>query len=227
MGFTFGRGRLPRFRRPSTALVVALVALFIALGGGAYAATSLPRGSVGTPQLQAGAVTSGKIANGAVNSNKVKNGSLLAQDFKSGQLPQGPAGPAGPAGSAGAKGATGATGAPGATGPQGAAGTAKAYGFIAGGVLIPGQSKNVVSVTNPTAGTFCVAVSGVTPATDPAVATVDYTTDTSVTNNQAVVEWQSSGGVCPAGQFAFLTAELTGTPVTRTAVNQGFAFVIP
>ena len=82
---------------------VALVALFIALGGTSYAAVALPRGSVGTPQLRKNAVTTAKV----------KNGSLLAKDFRAGQLPAGPAGspgPAGPGGSAGPVGSPGAAG---------------------------------------------------------------------------------------------------------------------
>ena len=45
---------------------IALLALFVALGGTSYAAFSLPAGSVGTKQLRNGAATSGKIANGAI-----------------------------------------------------------------------------------------------------------------------------------------------------------------
>jgi hypothetical protein len=39
-------------RRPSAAMVVALVALFVALGGGVYAAVKLPGNSVGTAQVK-------------------------------------------------------------------------------------------------------------------------------------------------------------------------------
>jgi hypothetical protein len=49
-------------QRPSPALLVSLVALFVALGGTSYAAiTSLPKNSVGTAQLKNGAVTAPKI----------------------------------------------------------------------------------------------------------------------------------------------------------------------
>ena len=79
----------------SFANVVSVLALFLALGGSAYAAGVLPVNSVGTPQLKAGSVTSGKV----------KDGTLKAVDFARNQLkagPQGSTGPAGPAGLAGA-----------------------------------------------------------------------------------------------------------------------------
>ena len=73
--------------RPSPAIVIACVALLLALGGVSYAATALPRNSVGTAQLKNNSVTSGKV----------KNHSLLRADFKGGQIPAGPAGAAGTA----------------------------------------------------------------------------------------------------------------------------------
>ena len=84
--------------RPSPAMVVALLALFISLGGSAFAAFSLPKNSVGTKQLKNGAVTGAKLNNNAVTSSKVKDHSLLAKDFAAGQLPAGPQGASGPAG---------------------------------------------------------------------------------------------------------------------------------
>lgn len=90
--------------RLTYANVTATVALFLALGGGAYAATQLPKNSVGPEQLQ----------KNAVNSAKVKNHSLSAVDFKTGDLParpgkadaQGPKGDPGPQGERGPSGAT-------------------------------------------------------------------------------------------------------------------------
>ncbi|HEY5333843.1 MAG TPA: hypothetical protein VIJ21_09875 [Solirubrobacterales bacterium] len=84
-------------RQLTFANVVACLALFVALGGASYAASKLPKNSVGTKQLKKGAVTAAKV----------KPHSLLAKDFKPGQLPRG---------------ANGATGAAGPNGPQGAVG---------------------------------------------------------------------------------------------------------
>jgi hypothetical protein len=66
-------------RRPSPAMVVAVIALVAALSGTAYAA--LGKNSVGSRQLKAKAVTSGKIANNAVTSAKVAKNSLTGADI--------------------------------------------------------------------------------------------------------------------------------------------------
>ena len=93
--------------RPSPALVIACVALGVALGGVGYAATVIPRNSVGVLQLKPN----------SVNSTKVVNGSLLRADFKAGQVPRGARGPVGPVGPAGPAGPAGAAGAAGPAGP--------------------------------------------------------------------------------------------------------------
>jgi len=53
-------------RRPSAAMVISLVALFVSLGGVGYAAVSLPNNSVGTAQLRNESVSYKKIVPGAV-----------------------------------------------------------------------------------------------------------------------------------------------------------------
>jgi hypothetical protein len=82
--------------------LIATMALFIALGGVAVAATQLPRNSVGAKQLKRGAVTSAKLAkksviagklgpnsvgpgnigNGAVTTAKLAKGSVIAETIK-------------------------------------------------------------------------------------------------------------------------------------------------
>jgi hypothetical protein len=70
------RGLL-RFLRGNT---IALLALFVALGGTTYAATALPKNSVGTKQLKKDAVTNPKIKNGAVTGAKVADNSIKGAD---------------------------------------------------------------------------------------------------------------------------------------------------
>ena len=66
--------------------VTATLALFIALGGGAYAATALPANSVGPKQLKKNAVDRVKIKNNAVNAAKVLDNSLTGADIKESSL---------------------------------------------------------------------------------------------------------------------------------------------
>jgi hypothetical protein len=101
--------------RPSPAMVVAMLALFIALAGTSYAAIKLPAHSVGTRQLKDSAVTSTKVKDSAITSRKVKDRSLLAQDFRAGQFIPGPIGPQGPQGPQGPRGPQGPEGPPAVT----------------------------------------------------------------------------------------------------------------
>ncbi len=64
---------------------MATIAVFLALGGGTYAATHLAKNSVGTKQLKNGAVTETKIGDGAVSQSKLSPGAQSA-------LRSGPAG---------------------------------------------------------------------------------------------------------------------------------------
>jgi hypothetical protein len=61
---------------PSHNTVIACLALFVALGGTAFAATQLPKNSVGTKQLKPNAVTAAKIKNGAVNGSKIGSNAI-------------------------------------------------------------------------------------------------------------------------------------------------------
>jgi len=64
-------------RRISSAHVIAMIALFVALGGVAWAA-SLPKNSVGTKQLKNKAVATKKIKNHAVTRQKLANNAVGA-----------------------------------------------------------------------------------------------------------------------------------------------------
>ena len=116
--------------RMTSAHVISLIALFVALGGTGYAAVKLPKNSVGAAQIKTG----------GVGSSEVKNGSLKKADFKNSDLPAGPQGPQGPAGSNGTNGA------------PGLAGSAKAFARVAAdGTLqpdvanFPSQVKGIVA----------------------------------------------------------------------------------
>ena len=79
-----------------------VVALFVALGGTAYAAIELERNDVKSKHIRDGGVKTQDLKDSAVTSPKVANGSLLGEDFAAGQLPQGPQGEPGEPGQNGA-----------------------------------------------------------------------------------------------------------------------------
>jgi hypothetical protein len=75
----------------SPAMAVALVALFVSLGGGAYAATNLAANSVGTSQLSNGAVTNAKLAGNSVwhaniGTRSVRNSNLAVNSVWHAQI---------------------------------------------------------------------------------------------------------------------------------------------
>jgi hypothetical protein len=113
-------------RLPSPALIVAMIALFVAL-----TQTGLASRAVQAVQAGCNCANSSDIINNSLVSADIKNGSLLKKDFKKGQIPAGargargpagPAGPAGPGGPAGPAGPGGPGGPGGPPGPQGPAG---------------------------------------------------------------------------------------------------------
>lgn len=100
--------------RLTYANVISTLCLFLLLGGGAaFAATQLPKNSVGPKQIRKGAITPAKLA------------VATKQVIESTAGPRGPRGAAGPSGAKGDTGARGPAGPQGATGPQGAAGATK------------------------------------------------------------------------------------------------------
>jgi hypothetical protein len=108
---------------------VGLLALFVALGGTAYAAVQLPANSVGTSQIAAGAVTLNKIA---PELRVALRGWGRFHGARGPTGATGPAGSTGPAGATGQRGATGQAGATGATGPAGATGQEGPAGGFSG-----------------------------------------------------------------------------------------------
>lgn len=109
---------MKQFRKPSPAMVLAFCALFIALGGSAFAAKHFIDGS--------------NIAKGSIPLNRLSKSvqSRLNSKLRAGNGPQGSQGPQGGQGAKGAAGPQGPKGATGATGPQGPGFLATKWGII-------------------------------------------------------------------------------------------------
>jgi hypothetical protein len=188
---------------------IALLALFVALGGTSVAASNalLPRNSVGTAQLKKGAVTKKKINKKTVRALR---------------------GNRGPRGEQGAQGAQGLQGAQGA---QGVPGTARAYGLVNFGGTAVTRSKGVVSVAHPNVGVYCILLDpSITFSASGAVLSPNYPDDTTGNFAIAHTEFVSQPVDCPAGNYVDVrTYRVTanGTNLVNTLSNQGFFFVVP
>jgi hypothetical protein len=214
-------------RLPSPALIVAMIALFVAL-----TQTGLASRAVQAVQAGCNCANSSDIVNNSLTSADIKNGSLLKKDFKKSQIPagrrgpagprgaMGPAGTTGPAGPAGPAGPGGPPGAAGAPGAPGAPGTARAYAEVdgLGLALIAARTKNFTAVTRPATGVYCLTINpatGIDPRAVASVASVDFGASAPSTG---VAEVRGSGLGCPAGRFEVETFDLTG------AATNGIAF---
>jgi hypothetical protein len=74
--------------RPSAAMLVAVTALFVALGGVGYAATVLPANSVGTAQLQHSSVTHSKLRFNSVSFQDIQPAAIGLRRADLNQLQQ-------------------------------------------------------------------------------------------------------------------------------------------
>jgi hypothetical protein len=188
-----------QLRRPRHGTVAAYAALFVALGGTSFAASSaLPSNSVGTAQLKSSAVTGAKV----------KNGSLTASDFKKGSLPAGKTGATGPAGPAGPAGPQGAAG------PSGAGEIAVAAINQSGAIdSISSGSISAANVLHQVAGGYCITGLPTTPKN---IIATPYSGFNGPIDVSAVI---GVYGSCPLGTQASITviSETTGA-----AVNNGF-----
>jgi hypothetical protein len=128
-------------------MIVSLIALFLALGGVAGAATTM----ITTKMLQNNSVTRAKIAINAVNSAKIEDGSIQSKDL-AGDIrgERGVPGAKGDTGETGARGPAGATEATGPAGPTGATGlTGPAGPTGATGLTGPAGPTGATGLTGP------------------------------------------------------------------------------
>jgi hypothetical protein len=141
--------------------VVATIALFVALGGGATAAVLITGKNV-----KDGSLTGRDIKNNSVASVDVKDGDLLSKDFKAGQLP---AGAQGPKGDQGLKGDKGDKGDPGLTGDKGDKGDKGDRGPAGDGGTVRTvagvEFRAVTSAVGVAGGPACVRLTSGSPAT--------------------------------------------------------------
>jgi hypothetical protein len=203
---------------PSPALAIAVLALFVAIGGTGYAALKLPKNSVSSNQIRKGAVKSSDIARNAVTGAKVKRGSLDASDLKAGSLLQG------------------AQGLKGATGPKGASGS-PAFGAVLGrgltvlatpqflapsGNLAAANNENNVSsfTANATMKASALAISltdapGLAESRTFTLRVGNANTSLSCTVPGGNTVCKSTGSVAiPDGSLISIGSTSTGTPTT-------------
>lgn len=208
--------------RPSPALVVACIALFVALGGTGYAALQLPKNSVGRGQIQTGAVGRSEVANNAIGGAKVKNRSLTNTDFRASSLPRGPRGPTGD------------------RGPAGPPGRSAAYGYVrANGTVDPARSSAGIGVVHsPGSGLYCVRAPGFSSASNVMAVNLDAATSVTAPPPPAPSDWLGIVEVdyvpdppCTVGQFQVRTLgklfDGDGYHAGNLQVDQAFTFVVP
>lgn len=185
-----------------------------------YPADAVPRPTASNLNVVAGApptpnqVTVGLSAGGAIgvfnNGGRVD----IIVDIVGYYVPStSGSGPAGPAGPAGPKGDTGA------------AGSARAYGFVNGTSVT--RSKNVVKVTNPQGGVFCVTLDpSISLATVVPTASPDFANDdtTASTGTMTYVEPRNISFICSASELEFESGYTVGN--TGMNKNESFWFTV-
>jgi Collagen triple helix repeat (20 copies) len=198
---------------------VALLALFVALGGTSVAATTalLPRNTVASPQVVNGSLQTVDLSKKALKGLRGRRGL------------RGLRGLPGPTGATGAIGTQGPQGAQGPQGIQGPAGTARAYAIVLpdGCTTTPGSctvlgAKNVVAAWRPQNGFYCIQTgTGINPATDGFMAGVEWQETTTPVGNASAFPSTDpppvGAQVCP-GNFAVATERVT-SGMTSNLVN--------
>lgn len=241
--------------RPSPAMAVAVIALFVALGGTGYAASSLTAGGHEESRAR-DAQVGGAGARGAHARLSHRNVGVPGR-----RGPRGPQGPTGQAGLAGVQGATGQAGpagiqgSAGLTGPQGSAGpmgprgeqgsagiqgvpgTARAYAFVEPSSTVchctpttPLRSSLNVSLgaNLPAApsGTWCFVLDGgIDPSTAVVVASVE-----GAPGSLDSAQWVAGAPDCSANQIEIQTVRHIvqgGSLSTEQNGEIPFSFVVP
>lgn len=221
--------------RISPGSVLALIALFVALGGVSYAAVT-----INGKNIQNNSIPGKKLKNGAVTNNKVKANSLGANRLTAAaranlQGARGPQGPQGPQGPHGPRGERGEAGAHGAQGPQGPAGTALAYAQVNAletplPLLVTQRTSGFTTVARPETGLYCLvpeatvlaqAFSAGVPMR-PTVASIELGNTEADPTAPLTVQVRADAEICDPNAFEVVT--LSGaTPVNDIS----FTLIVP
>jgi len=192
--------------------MIALLALFLALGGTTYAASTA------------------LIGKNTVASPQVVNGSLQTKDLssKARKALKGNRGLRGLTGAQGAKGATGAQGVQGIQGIQGIAGTARAYATVLpAGTLVAANTKNVTGVTRVSTGIYCLDLDSSVDATKTSPVATLNANPGFISNGEIYVETDPVS--CTAAQEEVVTRQqsVSGGVLNTANTDSGFTIVIP
>lgn len=219
---------------------VALLALFVALGGTSYAAiTSIPdAGGVfhGCVNPQTGALRVVTSASSCHQSTVVRRGRRRVRVPAEIAIAWNQQGRQGPLGKTGKNGTTGATGPQGVQGDTGAPGTARAYAtmrpdecFLENNDCTIYNVKNIQSIRRLSTGVYCVAP---TPGLKFGEVTPTLTTDTfnsgPANGSGTPIVGYSSLNRCSAGEITVETFRASGSPPTvALSDSTSFGIVIP
>jgi hypothetical protein len=211
--------------------VLALIALFVALGGVSYAAVTI-NGS----NIQNNSIPGKKLRNGAVTNAKVKLNSLAANRLTAAARARlsGAQGPQGPQGPRGERGERGEAGPQGAQGLQGPGGTALAYAEVdtltaTDPSFVAARTSGFSAVTRTAEGVYCLAptaavlaqaFSGGSP-TRPTVASIELG-NTSAASDGLIVQVRADADNCLPNRFEVITTS-EGAP----ADDISFTLIVP
>jgi len=180
-------------------MAVALIAMFVALGGTSYAAITITGKNVKNSSL-----SGADIKNGSLRGTDVRNRSLTSRDLSAGTISslRGKSGPGGPAG------------------PAGRAGSAQAYGFVTSAGAVDTARSRGITASRLTTAVYCVNAPGVSNTSRVPVVTVARDSLTGTQRNIQYLTGALTQPGCPNG-WAFLTKD------GNNNIDSPFSIVIP
>lgn len=194
-----------RIKRPSPALIVAIVALVLALGGTASAlivtSANIADRTIQERDIGIDQISKGNVGNNAFGSREAYDGALGGIDLKDNDV----------------------TGADINESTVGAAGIVSENGNLTAG--------RKATVRHPSTGYYCIAATdvpgAVNPKQRPILLTMDHNNDSTnaVVNTQAFAEWDTTSSQCNGSEWQVRTFKRAVNGQV-TISNEGFAFQI-